>query len=268
MKNVKMNLISYAGRLLLFTLIVVSVSCQKEIEGDTSANPATPTTPTPTPTTPAKVCINCEYLPVCDSSVYVYVDSTASGVDSNRSVVNILKDTIVSGVKYSGVTTLGLFDNGVFYNCEAQEYKVLFNASDLGINVDSLFGLLFQGLPIPAGSLPKPGVLKATILKANAAVGTKWKDVLYAVNLVLVNVEVTMESELVAKFPTRAVLSKNYTDVIQVKTNVRVAAGVAGNTNLNELVIYYAKGVGVIEARVSDDQGLQLVRKLYSRKTF
>lgn len=267
LKTVKMNLTSYAVRFLLLTMIVISVSCQKEIEGEVTPDP-TPSTPVPPAPAPAKTCINCEYLPVCDSSVYVYVDSTAGGIDSNRNVVNILKDTIVSGIKYSGVTTLGLFDNGVFYNCEAQDYKVLFNASDLGINVDSLFGLLFQGLPVSPGTLPKPGILKATILKANAAPGTKWKDVLYAVNLVVLNIEVAMESELVAKFPTRSVLSKSYSDVIQVKSNIRVAAGLAGNTNLSELVIYYAKGVGIIEARVSDDQGLQLVRKLFSRRTF
>jgi len=246
---------------------VTNFSCQKELEGDVT--PTTPTTNTPTPAAPAaKVCINCEYLPVCDSSVYVYVDSTASGIDSNRSVVKILKDTLVGGVKYSGVSTLGFFDNGAYYNCDAQEYKVLFKASDLGLNIDSLFGALFQNLPITPGTLPKPNTLKATLLKANAAAGTKWKDVLYSVNLILVNIEVAMESELVAKFPSRSVLSKSYNDVIQVKSNIRVAAGIAGNTNVSELVIYYAKGVGIIEARISDDQGLQLVRKLFSRKTF
>ena len=266
LKKVKMNLIRYSVRFLLLALIVTSISCQKEIEGEVTPPP---TTTTATPTAPvAKVCINCDYLPVCDSSLYVYVDSTASGIDSNRSVVKILKDTLVSGLKYSGVSTLGFFDNGAFYNCDAQEYKVLFNASDLGLNIDSLFGTLFQGLPVSPGTLPKPGMLKATILKANAAAGTKWKDVLYAVNLILVNIEVAMESELVAKTASRIVLSKSYTDVIQVKTNIRIAAGLAGTTNVSELVIYYAKGVGIIEARVSDDQGLQLVRKLFSRKTF
>src|SRR5690349_14579489 len=119
-----MNLIRYTVRLLLLVLIVTNFSCQKELEGDVT--PTTPTTNTPTPAAPAaKVCINCEYLPVCDSSVYVYVDSTASGIDSNRSVVKILKDTLVGGVKYSGVSTLGFFDNGAYYNCDAQEYKVL-----------------------------------------------------------------------------------------------------------------------------------------------
>ena len=72
-------------------------------------------------------------------------------VDSNKNVVRLLKDTLANGVKYSGVSTLGFFDSGVFYNCDAQDYKVLFNASDLGINVDSLFRALLQGLPIPPG---------------------------------------------------------------------------------------------------------------------
>lgn len=258
MNTVKMNLIRNAGTILLFALITTAISCQKELHGDG----ITPS--------PAKKCIDCEYLPVCDSSVYVYVDSTATGVDSVRNVVNLLKDTTVNSVKYSGVTTLGFFDSGVFYNCDAQEYKILFDASDLGLNVDSLMGLLLQGLPIPIppGSLPQPGLLKATILKANAAQGAKWKDVLYSVNLVLINIEVAMESELVAKSITRSVFSKTYNDVIQVKTNIRLAAGLAGTTDISELMIYYAKGVGVIEARVSDDQGLQLVRKLYSRNTF
>lgn len=260
-----MNLIRNAGSILLFALIATAISCQKELHGDGTTTTTTTTNP---PVVPPKVCVNCEYLPVCDSSVYIYVDSTSSGVDSNKNVVRLLKDTSANGVKYSGVSTLGFFDSGVFYNCDAQEYKVLFNANDLGLNADSLLGILLQGLPIPPGSLPKPGMSKATLLKAGAAAGTKWKDVLYSVNLLVLTIEVAMESELVAKSINRSIFSKTYNDVIQVKTNIRVNAGLAGNTTVGELVVYYAKGVGIIEARVSDDQGLQLVRKLFSRKTF
>src|SRR5689334_17586784 len=99
-----MNLIRNAGSIvLIFVLITAAISCQKELHGDgTESNTTTPP--------PAKACVNCDYLPVCDSSVYVYVDSTASGVDSNTSVVHLLKDTLVSGVKYSGASTLGFFD--------------------------------------------------------------------------------------------------------------------------------------------------------------
>ena len=71
-----MNLIRNAGSILLFALIATAISCQKELHGDGTTS--TPTTTTPPPP-PAKVCVNCEYLPVCDSSVYIYVDSTATG---------------------------------------------------------------------------------------------------------------------------------------------------------------------------------------------
>jgi hypothetical protein len=81
LKNVKMNLIRNAGSILLFALIATAISCQKELHGDGTTTTTTTTNP---PVVPPKVCVNCEYLPVCDSSVYIYVDSTSSGVDSNK----------------------------------------------------------------------------------------------------------------------------------------------------------------------------------------
>ncbi|HEY0750680.1 MAG TPA: hypothetical protein VGD26_05980, partial [Chitinophagaceae bacterium] len=41
-------------------------------------------------------CINCAYLPVCDSSQFTYIDSTLAGVDTVRTTMFLLGDTMIN----------------------------------------------------------------------------------------------------------------------------------------------------------------------------
>ena len=83
-------------------------------------------------------CINCAYLPVCDSSQFTYIDSTVAGVDTVRTMMFILGDTLINGNKFSKITPLAAFSQGLLYNCNNQEYKSFFSIAGLGINLDSV----------------------------------------------------------------------------------------------------------------------------------
>ena len=111
--------------LLLFTFSVVLLGCKKEYSDEDGAQSALK-------------CVNCSYLPLCDSSQFVYVNATATGTDTTRNTVSILGDTVVNGKKFTRVSSIAAFDQGLLYNCDNQEYKVLVSLAALGVNTDSL----------------------------------------------------------------------------------------------------------------------------------
>jgi hypothetical protein len=116
-------------------------------------------------------CINCDYLPVCDSSIFTYVDEVASQIDTNRNVVRILRDSVVQGRKFTTITTFGFFSSGAWYNCDNGTYQTIIATSDLGVNVDSLIVTLLNGFPVPPGAgFPKQ--ITITSLKLGVAVGS------------------------------------------------------------------------------------------------
>src|SRR5205809_280809 len=78
-------------------------------------------------------CVGCEYLPLCDSSVFVYVDSSNT-VDTLTGVVRVGSDTSVDGTKYSHVTGFAAFPDGLLYNCDGGNYKTILDISSFGIN--------------------------------------------------------------------------------------------------------------------------------------
>lgn len=104
--------------LTAFGVLAIILSCQKEIsfegEGTTLK------------------CVNCSYLPFCDSSVFVYVNTTANGVDTVTSIPRILGDTTVNGHKFTKISAVSFFNEGLLYNCANEEYKVLFSTNRWG----------------------------------------------------------------------------------------------------------------------------------------
>jgi hypothetical protein len=228
--------------------------CQKELKYDI---PKT-----------SKICINCDYLPVCDSSNFVYVDATAAGVDTNRNVVRILRDSVIQGKKFTAITTFGFFSSGAWYNCDNGDYQTLISTADLGINIDSLIKIFSGGLPLPPGAIKFPGQIKITPLKSNAAAGSSWKDDIYTLNVPpLVNISVSLDSKLVEKLPSKTVLGKSYSDVLHVQSKLNATSSLGGNTPLDfTLDVFYARGVGIIEGQSADATGGGINRKLFSYK--
>jgi hypothetical protein len=215
-----------------------------------------------------KICINCDYLPVCDSSSFVYVDATAAGVDTNRNVVRILRDSMIQGKKFTAITTLGFFNSGAWYNCDNGDYQTLISTADLGINIDSLIKVFLGGLPLPPGAINFPSQIKITPLKSNAAAGSTWKDDIYTLSVPpLLSIAVSLDSKLVEKLPSKTVLGKNYSDVLHVQSKLNAVSSLGGNTPLNyTLDVFYARGVGIIEGQSADATGGGVNRKLFSYK--
>jgi hypothetical protein len=247
----------YIALLFAFILMGISISCQKELNFDGQ--------PGGTP----KVCISCSYLPVCDSSVYTYIDSTAQGIDTNRSVVRLLGDSVVEGLTYNRVSTLGFFGQGVLYNCDAQTYKVYLNLVGLGFDFQDLIDSLAGGLPIPPGLITPPQQLLTTILKVNESAGATWKDIILKPTIPLINLEVAINHTLIRKDFTHQVLGKNYPNTIEIYSVI----GLKGSPPIPSaefltLRIFYARGVGIVEGRLVTNGVPTTVRKLSRIQTF
>lgn len=244
------------ARILAFLLgalsLIFATSCQKELNFDGGGSGTTP-----------KVCIGCAYLPVCDSSIYTYVDSTAQGIDTNRSTIELLGDSTIGGLKYNRVSTLGFFEQGVLYNCDAQAYKVYVNLAALGFDLQDIIDSLTAGLPFPPGLITPPQQVLITILKADAQAGATWKDVILKPTIPLINLEVAINHTLVRRDFTYTVLGKNYPNAIEVESIVALA-GTPPIPSLSFLTlrIVYARDIGILEGRISANGSTTLLRKL------
>lgn len=237
---------------LAFVVILAVLACRKE-RSQEGANIT------------GKRCIGCDYLPVCDSSIYRYTDSTSAGIDTFDNVVRILGDTMVAAVQFSKVSLPGILGDSLLYNCNAQEYRALINLAALGLNAGAIADSLL-GFPLPSGTIPAFGVMPVTLLKTTVDAGATWKDVLYKVSNPLFNVEVSMDAVLKEKGLSWMVAGKNYTDVMHVSMAVNLVMQTAPAESLANFDIYYAKGAGIIESRISDETGITLKRQLISKQ--
>lgn len=247
----------YIALLFSCILIGVSIGCQKELNFDGQ--------PGGTP----KVCISCNYLPVCDSSVYTYIDSTAQGIDTNRSVVRLIGDSVVEGLTYNRVSTLGFFGQGVLYNCDANTYKVYLNLANLGFDLQDIIDSLAGGLPIPPGLITPPQQLLVNMLKVNEPAGATWKDIILKPTIPLISLEVAINHTLLRKDFTHQVLGKSYPNTIEMYSVI----GLKGSPPIPSaefatLRIFYARGVGIIEGRLATNGTTTTLRKLSSIQKF
>jgi hypothetical protein len=231
------------------------ISCQKEIEHPTVGS--------------SVKCVNCTYLPFCDSSVLVYVNTTANGVDTVTSIPRILGDTTVNNQQFTKISAVSFFNQGLLYNCAAEEYKVWFNLASLGLNLDSIKNVLLQQLPIPIppNLIQIPATFQTTILKAGASTGQSWIDTIFNISQPpLFSAFAGIKYTLAEKSVQRTVLGKAYNNVIHVKGEV-VLNSPLGNLPLGFTIDYYfAKDVGFIEIEVRNATQMQLNSKLYSYK--
>lgn len=242
----------------LFALLLLW-GCQKEVSYEGGVPPT------------IRKCIDCPYLPICDSSQFVYVNTSARGVDTVRSVVHVLGDTVINGQQYNSVSAFGAFSNGLYYNCPNAEYRAFLQTAGLGINIDSALHALTQQMPnLPANLIHVPDRYLATILKANANVGDTWTDTVYSVSLPAVaSALVAMDYTLQEKGISYTVLGNNYSNVMHVKAvmrlNVSSLIQLPPVPQVNVTTDYYlSKGVGLIEMKVTNNGNTQLLSQLFS----
>ena len=240
--------------LLTIFVILIFAGCKKEYSyegGYSNAN-----------------CINCSYLPVCDSSEFTYVDSTVAGVDTARTTMFLPGDTVINGKKFSKVTPLAAFSQGLLYNCDNQEYKTFFSISGLGINLDSIVNELLAGVPLPVPVPPNliqvPEIVLVTFLKTNASLNTTWLDTILNVGLPpLLSGYIGLEHKILAKNVTRMVFQKSFGNVIHVQSTLRIVTSLTSIPVDLSIDTYFAKDVGIIEMEVKNSGESQILSKLY-----
>ena len=213
-------------------------------------------------------CINCAYLPVCDSSQFTYIDSTVAGVDTVRTMMFLLGDTLINGNRFSKITPLAAFSEGLLYNCYNQEYKSFFSIAGLGVNLDSVINELLLTLPLPVPVPPNliqvPESALITFLKVNASVNATWMDTLINFGLPpLLSGYVGLEHKIISKNATRMVFQNSFGDVIHVQSTFNVVTSITSIPVDLSIDTYFAKDVGIIEMEVKNAGESQVLSKLY-----
>lgn len=213
-------------------------------------------------------CINCSYLPVCDSSQFTYVNSTVAGVDTARTTIFLLGDTILNGKKFSKITPMAAFSEGLLYNCDNLEYKSFFSISGLGINMDSIINEIIDGVqlpvPVPPNLIQVPESALITFLKVNASINSTWMDTLINVGLPpLLSGYVGLEHKILAKNVTRMVFQNSFGNVILVQSTLRIVTSLTSIPVDLSIDTYFAKDVGIIEMEVKNGGETQVLSKLF-----
>jgi len=235
-----------------FIFLLVLISCKKDysLEGNSH-----------------KKCVNCTYLPVCDSSVFVYIDSTASSLDTLTNLMTIYGDTTINGQTFTSVSGFATFNTGLLANCDNQDYKLLFPVAALGLNTDSLIASLLTQIPfpIPPNLINFPETFQTSVLKANLPVNSTWTDNIYSLNFPpLVTFSAGLDYTIIGKGLQRSIYQVNYSDVIHVRSELAVTSTLI-NVPLDYTIDYFfAKDVGIIEVQVTQASAVQRVLKLYS----
>jgi hypothetical protein len=242
-------------RAVVLAVLLVSflVSCQKEnsFEGD-----------------PSRRCVACSYLPLCDSSVFTYVDS-ANTIDTLRGTVRIGTDTTIAGQSYSRVTGFAAFPNGLMYNCSGGDYKTLLYLSDFGLNADSLEAQLLQlvqlPIPLPPGVLNLPSSFRTSFLNTNVPVNGNWVDTIYSLNFPpLLSVFAGLKYTIREKGISKTLFQRTYTNVIHVQGETQFTSTL-GAIPLPSLKLdyYFSENVGIIQTQIRRNDTLTRDTKLY-----
>jgi|GEM_PF-1612330 len=218
---------------IVAALFLLLAGCAKEYSFEGNGN---------LPATQQRRCINCAYLPLCDSSEFTYlIDTTGTGGDTATGVVQLLNDTLIGGKTFAKVSGFAAFNTGLLYNCDDQEYRMMLTLAQFGLNADSLRALINQlppnpQFPINPASIQIPDRYAATILKANAPQGATWIDTLTRFNVTFqpsgipiplsIPIYIGIEYKLLQKNVSYSVLGNNYTNVMYVQG--KPTYGIAG----------------------------------------
>lgn len=199
-------------------------------------------------------CISCSYLPLCDSSNLVYVDSSNT-VDTLNGYVRIGTDTTINGLLYTQVTGFAAFPNGFLYNCANQDYKTWLKLSDFGVNKDSLVQMILLGIqlpiPIPPNLIQIPDNFKTSFLKAGLAVNATWTDTLYTLSFPpLLNIVAGLNYKILEKGGSRTVMQHTYNNIIHVAGKLNVVSTLPVNVPAYDVDYYFSRDVGIVEIQI------------------
>ena len=256
----------FAIAVLLGSLLLES--CQKEISFEGGGLPPS-----------ARRCVDCTYLPFCDSSEFTYL---VNGTDTAGGLVYLANDTLVNGVTFAQVSPVAGFNNGLLYSCAAGDYRMAFPLAQLGLDPDSIrtlvAPLLDSLLPVPAdpNSLYIPSTFYATVLKANSPQGATWLDTLAAITIPYTAGPLTINLRLYAgieytylgKDISYNVLGTNYTNVqhVQGKPKLGLAPQLPIPAPLpaidGQIDFYLATDIGLVEMKATDSTGTRASAQL------
>jgi hypothetical protein len=216
---------------LVSTLSLIAIllsSCQKELDGVVNNNTTGGGAGTGGGGSVAE-CKNCIYIPICDGSVYKYVDTVVNvgvppTITNYNYTLRVLADTTIGGVVFQKTKNEDATLNPIsYYNCNA------------GITTSINYNAVSTG----GTSVSE---IRQVLLKANAAVGDTWTNTInYS------GQTVTFTNKIMQKGVARTVNGITYNDVIVIKVDGEVSAfGVVlpFSTGYN----YCAKGIGAIES--------------------
>ena len=216
---------------LIFPIIICLIinSCQKEKSNETSPNG-----------TAGYNCKACEYIPMCDSSVYSYYDTLGFGSSTGITTDTMLykRDTLIRGLIYQEFYLTGS-QSGRYFNCN--------NGISQFENKNELIG----------------GYFRSTMLDVNLPVNGTWSD---TVLIPLVAGKEVHKKTIIAKGVGRIINSLSFSDVIHVE-DARCYPNSTGGLIIIEVSdYYYAKGVGLIEVVTRDrvNAGIEHHRALKS----
>jgi len=241
--------------LSLLVMAMAMLACQKEIsfgDGNATNNP------------PSSVrCTGCSYLPVCDSTMLTYIDSTAMGTDTTENILLILGDTTINGRKFTKISPSSIFAQGLLYNCDGGDYRIYQPVPDLGIDIDSLA----QSLGLPVGTVPIPSHIQTTILKTSANAGATWTDTVFQFTPVpFLSVVAKLDYKLEQKGIQRTVLGKVFTNVIHVSSKLNIVIPMVPLPVDVTIHYYFADGVGIIETTTANSGVVESQTRLYKYK--
>jgi hypothetical protein len=214
---------------LLFILgIIIISSCQKELTFENADNAGGTGGGNGGGST---VCKACSYVPYCDGSVYSYYDTLLAGSPAVTSdTLQYVKDTTFSGRTYRKFITKGS-TTPVYTNCTNGTFRtVLLNVGATG------------------GSIPK---IELQMLKDNLAVNGTWNDTIQNG----LGQTVIYKNTIKEKAVSRTLHTNTFTDVIHVQADAGVEVPFLGFFITNRSEYYYARGVGLVEALIANEDG-------------
>jgi len=213
--------------LLSLLAVMIFVSCQKEItfenaDGGTGGGG----------TGGSSNCKACAYLPWCDGSVYSYYDTAFGGSPTvSADTIQFVKDTTFGGRTYQKIVTKGFASTPYYTNCTN------------GVSRYTIFDI-----PATGGSISK---IELRMVDANLAVNGTWNDTIQNG----LGQTVIYKNTIKAKAVSRTLHTNTFSDVIHVESIAGVEVPLLGFLVTNKSDYYYARGVGLIEANVANEDG-------------
>jgi hypothetical protein len=218
------------GYIILFIMVAL-FSCRKEftLEGSNSSSDTSGGGGSSSGSINIATCKQCVYTPMCDGSKYTYLIEMYGSTQTVTDTVQYLKDTTIDNKTFSKIFMRG--ENSTTYeNCTNGEMRVI----------------MYNATSTTSGTTVAKIDMRELV--ANLAVNGVWTDtIINSAGQTVVYVD-----SVKAKGVSRTVNSKNFSDVIHVYTEAYVIDLYLGSVLSLQADYYYAKGIGLIEAVISD----------------